>query len=70
MVEKKIEFEQKLNFDLNINTFDTSKDVLDQYIQREKNQAKEDEILGFSSFFFSSCSSCFLSSVFLSLSFL
>ena len=45
MVEKKIEFEQKLNFDLNINTFDTSKDVLDQYIQREKNQAKEDEIL-------------------------
>ena len=45
MVEKRIEVETKLNFDLNINTFDTSKDVLDKYIQREKNQAKEDEIL-------------------------
>ena len=44
MKEKKVDIETPLNIDIVETLFGTSKGILEQYIKREKNQAKEDEI--------------------------
>ena len=44
MKEKKVEVESKLDVDVVETLFGTAKGILDQYIKRENNQTKEDEV--------------------------
>ena len=43
MKEKKIETKTQLDVDV-VETFGTSKGILEQYLKRERDQTKEDEI--------------------------